>query len=422
MKLVKFIIPIGMLLLSQVLITCDTKNNVEPTFKNYFIRYYGEDGNHEAKDFVVTSDGGVIIIGTETVGQSKRLHVLKTDLEGNQLWSRTFGSLTNERAQDIEPVIGGADAGNFVILSNWDKPAVDSLAIRLTLISTNGDSLKSLPIDIFESQEGNSVTPLQNGEYLIAGKVANADTIDVELPGVIDRDDLLWIRINSSLNGLVEFDREGSSSEAAYSKIFEANNYLYRIGYTNELLDNSSSSLGVVEEGPNFVFRSISPPPTSTLTSDYAGTTSERQVMRSVSRTTTGLLFAVGDQTDLSNNIASSRVFAARAIGTIATVDRSRTIYSSNAQAVAIASSGSLDQLVILNSIQSSGQRDIVFLKMNIELDEVLSVSFGAPNNDDRGAAVAELPNGDILILGTMELAGQQDKIALIKVRADGTF
>lgn len=421
MKQVKFVIPISMFLLSLLLMTCDTKNSVEPTFKNYFIRYYGEDGNHEAKDFVVTNDGGVIIIGTETIGQSQRLYMLKTDLEGNLLWSKTFGSLTNERAQDIEPVIGGADAGNFVILSNWDKPAVDSLAIRLTLISTNGDSLKSLPIDIFESQEGNSVTPLQNGDYFIAGKVANADTLTVELPGVIDRDDLLWLRINSDLNSISEFNREGSSSEAAYIKIFEANNNLYRLGYSNELLVNSTSTLAVVEEGPNFIFRSITPPGT-TLISDYAGTNAERQVMRSASRTATGLLFAIGDQTDLSNNLASSRVYAARAIGTIATVDRSRTIYSSNAQAVAIASSGSLDQLVILNSIQPSGQRDIVFLKMNIELDEVLSVSFGAPNNDDRGAAVAELPNGDILILGTVELAGQQDKIVLIKVRSNGTF
>src|SRR5690606_23221391 len=134
------------------------------------------------------------------------------------------------------------------------------------------------------------------------------------------------------------------------------------------------------------------------------------------------LFFAIGDQTDLTDNPSSSRAFAVRAIGSVANVDRSRVIFGSNARAVAISSTSSFDQLVLLNSIESSEQRNIVLLKINIELDEVLSVSFGAPNNDDRGAAVAELSNGDILILGTMELAGQQDKIALIKVRANGTF
>ncbi|MBX2970592.1 MAG: hypothetical protein KF803_14575 [Cyclobacteriaceae bacterium] len=419
MKQLKFVISIGMFLLSLLLITCDTKNNVEPTFRNYFIRYYGEDGNHEAKDFVLTNDGGVIIIGTVTVGQSQRLYALKTDLAGNQLWSKTFGSVTNERAQDIEPIIYGTDAGNFAILSNFVKPAVDSLAMRLTLISTNGDSLKSFTVNIFESQEGSSVTPLQNGDYLIAGKVSNADTLNVELPGVIDREDLLTVRINANLSSVTEFDRLGRSSEGSNVKIFEAGNYLYTIGYSNESIAGTPAA---VEDGPNFFFRSLGPLPTPDLVIDYAGTASERQVLRSVSRTSSGLLFAVGDQTDLSDNIASSRVFAARAVGTIASVDRSRTIFGSTAQAVAIVSSGSFDQLVILNSIQSSGQRDIVLLKINIELNEVLRITFGAVNNDDRGAAVAELPNGDILILGTMELAGQQDKIALIKVRANGTF
>jgi hypothetical protein len=347
------------------------------------------------------------------------MYVLKTDLEGNQLWSKTFGSTTNERAQDIEPIISGVDASNFVILSNWAKPGADSLAMRLTVVSTNGDSLKSFVVNIFESQEGNSVTPLQSGEYLVAGKVANADTLNAELPGVIDRDDLLSVRVNSSLTAITEFDRLGRSSEGANIKIFESNNFIYTIGYSNE---STAGTPTAVEDGPNFFFRSLSPPPTSTLTTDYAGTTLERQVMRSVSRTSTGLFFAIGDQTDLTDNPSSSRAFAARAIGSVANVDRSRVIFGSNARAVAISSTSSFDQLVLLNSIESSEQRNIVLLKINIELDEVLSVSFGAPNNDDRGAAVAELPNGDILILGTMELAGQQDKIALIKVRANGTF
>lgn len=419
MKQLKFVISIGMLLLSLLLITCDTKNNVEPTFKNYFIRYYGEDGSHEAKDFVLTNDGGVIIIGTITVGQSQRLYALKTDLAGNQLWSKTFGSITNERAQDIEPIISGTDAGNFAVLSNFVKPAVDSLSMRLTIISTNGDSLKSFIVNIFESQEGSSVTPLQNGDYLIAGKVSNADTLNAELPGVIDREDLLTVRINSSLSSVTEFDRVGRSSEGSNVKIFEAGNYQYTVGYSNESIAGTATA---VEDGPNFFFRSLGPLPTPDLVTDYAGTASERQVLRSVSRTSSGLLFAVGDQSDLSDNLASSRVFAARAVGTIASVDRSRVIFGSTAQAVAITSSGSFDQLVVLNAIQSSGQRDIVLLKINIELDEVLRITFGAINNDDRGAAVAELPNGDILILGTMELAGQQDKIALIKVRANGSF
>ncbi|CAN0475857.1 unnamed protein product, partial [Phaeothamnion confervicola] len=47
--------------------------------------------------------------------------------------------------------------------------------------------------------------------------------------------------------------------------------------------------------------------------------------------------------------------------------------------------------------------------------------TFGAANNDDTASAIEELDNGDLLVLGTMELVNQK-KMALIKIKANGSF
>jgi len=177
MKPYRFFVECLLIVGSLFLFTCDTKNNIDPVFKNYFIKYYGEDGNHEAKDFIINDDGTVIIVGTVTFGQTvltKRVYIVKTDLEGNELWNKTLGSDFNEEAADIEPIVGGPDAGNFLILSNFDK-ATDQTNIRLTVINSSGDSLRSFNYAQYLSLRGKSVTSTTSGVMYLAGLTTDID-------------------------------------------------------------------------------------------------------------------------------------------------------------------------------------------------------------------------------------------------------
>ena len=117
------LISIVALALFFVCLSCDSKKDFEEDNKNYFIKYYGEDGDQRAVDMVVNADGTIMILANTMVpGAAQRILMIKTDAEGNILWQKKFGSeldqlgreIVSENAQDLEPT---AD-GNFLILSN----------------------------------------------------------------------------------------------------------------------------------------------------------------------------------------------------------------------------------------------------------------------------------------------------------------
>lgn len=423
MKQVKFAIPISMLLLSLILITCDTKNNVEPTFKNYFIRYYGEDGNHEAKDFVVTNDGGVIIVSTITTGLDKRVYVLKTDLEGNELWSFDLDSEINEFVQDIEPITEGVHADKFVILSNAQVND-NVLETRFTVINTNGvvEIRTKLQTKLL-SQEGISITSLQtggSGGFFLTGRTTdwdstNANSSLIVPPEIIE--DLLVVRLNQNLD-TVRFDRIGGSYTGLAVKVMQLNtNSFTYCGHWDGTTDGRLQNEPKIES--NIFFRTFTENP-SAVPSLYAGTLSLQERLVAVARTTFGGV-AIATQSD--DNGINKKVFAVSTNRDFSSVLGEGVILGNSDEFEAVSvSSGTSRFYVIANQINAQGNRDIYLKRMDAFLQSDLDLTFGSENNDDRGAAVAELPNGDILILGTMELAGQQDKIALIKVRPDGTF
>ncbi|HEX5168598.1 MAG TPA: hypothetical protein VFW11_05450, partial [Cyclobacteriaceae bacterium] len=57
-----FILFVGYALLCQ---SCDTEGNLDPDYKNHFVRFFGDEGNQEGVDMIVEeSDRSVILLGT----------------------------------------------------------------------------------------------------------------------------------------------------------------------------------------------------------------------------------------------------------------------------------------------------------------------------------------------------------------------
>lgn len=425
MKQLKFVISIGMFLLSLVLITCDTKNNVEPTFKNYFIRYYGEDGSHEAKDFVLTNDGGVIIVGTITTGLDKRVYILKTDLEGNELWSTILNSDYNEIVEDIEFVLEGVDAGKYIILSNVQIDE-NIFQTRFTILTSSGaiEYVKELQTKL-TSQQGISVTSILSsgqGGYYLAGRTTDWDIKNTgnSLPSPPEKiEDQIVVKLDQSLD-TVYFDRIGGSYSGPAVKVIQvtSSQFMYSGFWDGLTADDQLPNQPKIEA--NIFFRTFTTDPKSPTATVYSGTASLHEKLISISRAIFGGV-AIATQSD--DNGINRKVFAVSTNIDFSSVLSEGIILGNSDEFEAVSvSSGTSRFYVIANQINAQGNRDIYLKRMDAFLQSDLDLTFGSENNDDRGAAVAELPNGDILILGTMELAGQQDKIALIKVRADGTF
>lgn len=418
MKQVKFVLPVGLFLLSLILITCDTKNNVEPTFKNYFIRYYGGDGNHEAKDFVLNSDGSILILAKERIGINDRIYLVKVDAEGNQLWAKTLGS-NSESPLDIEKVTG---QDQFYILSNFIN-STGFTQIKVLKIDSNGDKLDSV---IFNNGGvtnldfiGNSITSLTDGGVIVTGNTRDttmlpADSDPARIP--IDQSDIVSLRFNSTLSIDPMWSKSfGGEPNVGGIKIIPDDDRFAFGGFSNA--DKPSPGINTFNI---WLVRLLSNGDASGL-EVFVGREDMNERLVDMARSTTGFM-AIGTQTNLVDDISTSRVLAVSISSSFPTVFDTDVLLNEPSEGVAIATTSSSDYLILANTIGTSGVRDIRLLKVNSVFQNFLDISFGAPNNDDRGAAVAELPNGDILILGTMELAGQQDKIALIKVRADGTF
>jgi hypothetical protein len=407
------------LVASFLWVSCDTESTVDPVYKDTFIKYYGEDGDQEGKDLVVNNDGTIIILGTSTSpGGLKRMYLAKTDGEGTIIWERKLGEISrDEIAQDIEPIIAGPDAGNYIVMSSVVKSIADSLAIRLTIVSPDGDSLKSELINRYESQSGRSITPLSDGTYFISGNVLNADTLNVDLP-IFDIEDVLVIRVPSSLvpNPVADYFRIGLSSLGSGVKIFEGPSPdFYYAGYSDELIGSESVA---TDYELNFVFRKFITDPSS-VSSVYAGDPGieDNEEMSSIAKSGSGLSYlAVGTRTDGSGN----KTIVASTANVNFTAANSMQNLLVGAEGISASASGATSFLVVGNKINPGG-RDIWLSKVDITLNPIFAVTFGGSNNDDTASAVAELPNGDIVVLGTMELTNQK-KIALIKLKSNGGF
>jgi hypothetical protein len=78
---------------------------------------------------------------------------------------------------------------------------------------------------------------------------------------------------------------------------------------------------------------------------------------------------------------------------------------------------------VLADEINTADQtRNIRLFKVNAQLGtEDWSRQFGSGDYDETSSALAELPNGDIVILGTVTLINQR-KMTLIKVNEQGGF
>jgi hypothetical protein len=400
-------------------VACDTESNVDPVYKDYFIKYYGEDGNQEGKDLLVNTDGTLIILGTSTTpGGAKRMYIAKTDLEGKIIWERNLGSTDkDEVALDIELINGGPDAGNYIILSNVTKSIADSLAIRLTVVSPAGDSLKSSTINRYESQIGKSVTSVSDGTYFISGKVLNSDTLNVDLP-LFDIEDVLIIKVPSTLiPAPTDFSRVGGSAHGAAIRVFEATppNFYYG-GYSDELILEPGAAS---DYELNFTFRRFTFDPSATTTV-YSGDNVSNEEMTAIARSGAASSYlAIGTITE-SNGEKS--MIAASANANFTNAGSMQNLLS-NAEGVSVAPSGQVGFLLVGNVDRGGGNRDIWLRKVNSvsDLDGDFTTTFGGLNNDDRAGAVAELINGDILVLGTMNLVNQ-DKIVLIKLKPNGEF
>jgi hypothetical protein len=408
------------IIISALIFSCDTASNVEPLYKNYFIKTFGTDGEQSGVDLILNDDNTLTILGNTILptGEQK-IYFIKITLEGKILAEKILGNSSIEIAKDIEPLSDG-----YLILSNIQSPSTrfgTKNDIKLTRVNLDGDETASVVYNSLEDQFGNSVTVTSDGRFFVIGNTRDTDAeLNSQLVDITDIEDTLIIEFDGVTMLPISTTRIGSSSIGMGIKIFENENSTFTYGgYSDELREGDSYN-------SNLIFRSFINQPDNIQTL-IVGDNVSNETMSAFVKITNNNFYGIGTEFTASGG---SRIFIANVLnGNTLESKAPVKIFSTSfgtsrlegVNGCLSARNGSL--VVIANEYSAIDDKsDIRLFNLNpFDGLENWSVAIGSAGFDSKAAAVTTLQDGSIIILGTVTLINQ-NKIALIKVNENGKF
>jgi hypothetical protein len=170
----------------------------DSTGDSLWSRTYGGSDYDECYDSFQSSDGGYILTGiTTSFGAGLAdFWMVKTDANGDSLWSHTYGGL----ADDICTSAHQTTDGGYILAGYTASYGSGGTDFWMVKTDANGDSLWSRTYGMEGSQECRSVEQTLDGGYLLAGTDFNSGPY-FWLVKTDSNGDSLWTRTISSIWG-----------------------------------------------------------------------------------------------------------------------------------------------------------------------------------------------------------------------------
>jgi hypothetical protein len=409
------------------LLSCDTEGDFKGDFEDYFVKYYGEDGNQEGKDLIVNEDGTLLLLGTSRLpDNSSRILLVKTDYNGNIQWQKKLGG-SAENAADIE----ATGDGNFFILSNiyLGKDLTtneDRYDMKVIKVSPQGEKLDSM---VFNNNEANdkkwntqfmrSLTVLDDGGFIVTGNSTD-ESIFVEPLSQPDQEDIITIVFNADLTYRWKVEATFSEYTGSGVKVFEHGGQYYLLGYSDKL----DAVNGDLTYESNFnAFRVTQTQYAEIAGASFAGSpaAADDEVLYAACEDPFGNgYYEIGTQSDLPQQFGDL-YYASRNESFFLTQQGTIKGITGAFRPAGVAPAFASDGFLIVADEQVATGMVMRLIKVNLNNDTEWSLSLGSASHQSTGAAVSELPDGRIVVLGTMGLETQR-KMALIKVDSNGEF
>ena len=153
---------------------------------------YGGDDRDSASDVRQTNDGGYVIVGvTWSYGAGVNdIYVIKTDAGGDTLWTKTYGGRKNESGASIQQT----PDGGYVVLGFTNSFGAGGIDVFLIKTDVNGDTLWTRTFGGRDIDNGQSVRLTTDGGYVIAGftKSVGSGEYDIYLIKADADGNMLW--------------------------------------------------------------------------------------------------------------------------------------------------------------------------------------------------------------------------------------
>jgi hypothetical protein len=157
-------------------------------------RTYGGDAVDVGASVQQTFDGGFIVAGwTMSFGAGGfDVYLVKTDADGDTQWTRTFGGTEGDMGWSIRQT---ADNG-YIVIGSTKSPGADSQDVWLIRTDANGDTLWTRTFGGPGTEWGSSVQPTRDGGYIVTGMTSSfgAGGGDVYLIKTDALGDTMWTR------------------------------------------------------------------------------------------------------------------------------------------------------------------------------------------------------------------------------------
>ncbi len=175
---------------------------------------FGGQATDWARSVRQTNDGGYIITGaTESFGAGNfDIYLVKTDAAGKEIWSKTFGGSGYDQAEAVHQTDDGGYliAGTLFITSNGTSDGRSHTDIYLIKTDAGGNELWSKTYGGQYRDYAGDMQPTTDGGYIIAGTTGTTSKGD---PG----NDVYLVKIDAEGNELWARSYGSSKREDGYS-------------------------------------------------------------------------------------------------------------------------------------------------------------------------------------------------------------
>jgi len=232
-------------------------NNGKVIWKKEFGRNAWEWG----KDLIETINNEILIVGStqDFWGADYDYYVIKTDLNGNKMWSKYYDISGNNHANSVIQ----AKDDNYIVVGTTSDITNINKDILIMKLNQNGKILWSKTYGGSGKEEGHDIANTIDG-YIVVGSTSSygEGRYDVYVLKINENGDLIWnesygtskddhghyVLVNNNKISIVgtTYDTYGKSADIYYLKITNTGELEYTVSYGT---NNYDEGVSVIEKG-----------------------------------------------------------------------------------------------------------------------------------------------------------------------------